>query len=72
METNPYNHIGFRLALNPKTVEAFVIDNNIDVRAFMVKVKKSNSTELREIKNIINGVVNGYTKGQFIKKFEKT
>lgn len=71
LETSPYNYIGFRVALNPKTIESFVNDNKIDLRAFVVGVRKANSNQLRDIKNIINGKADIYTKNQFIEKFEK-
>lgn len=71
LETNPYNYIGFRVSLNPKTIESFVNDNKIDLRAFMVGVRKANSNQLRDIKNIINGKTDIYTKNQFIQKFGK-
>jgi hypothetical protein len=71
LETNPYNYLGFKLVINPNTVEKFILDNNIDLRAFMAGVKKSNNTQLKDIKNIINGKADIYTKNQFIQKFEK-
>jgi hypothetical protein len=71
LETNPYNYLAFKLVINPNMVEKFILDNNIDLRAFMVGVKKSNNTQLKDIKNIINGKADIYTKNQFIQKFGK-
>jgi len=72
LETNPYNYLAFKLVINPNMVEKFILDNNIDLRAFVVGVKKSNNTQLKDIKNIINGKADIYTKNQFIQKFGKT
>jgi hypothetical protein len=71
LETNPYNYLAFKLVINPKVVEKFILDTNIDLRAFMVGVRKANNTQLKDIKNIINGKADIYTKNQFIQKFEK-
>jgi hypothetical protein len=71
LETNPYNYLAFKLVINPNMVEKFILDNNIDLRAFVVGVKKSNNTQLKDIKNIINGKADIYTKNQFIQKFGK-
>jgi hypothetical protein len=71
LETNPYNYLAFKLVINPNMVEKFILDNNIDLRAFIVGVKKSNNTQLKDIKNIINGKADIYTKNQFIQKFGK-
>jgi hypothetical protein len=71
LETNPNNYIGFRLAINPKTIESFVNDNNIDLRAFVVLVRKSSETQLKSIKNIIVGKTDIYTKNNFIDKIKK-
>jgi hypothetical protein len=71
LETNPYNYLAFKLVINPTVVEKFILDNNIDLRVFMVGVKKSNNTQLNDIKNIINGKADIYTKNQFIQKFVK-
>jgi hypothetical protein len=71
LETNPYNYLAFKLVINPTVVEKFILDNNIDLRVFMVGVKKSNNTQLKDIKNIINGKADIYTKNQFIQKFVK-
>jgi hypothetical protein len=71
LETNPYNYLAFKLVVNPKTVEKFILGNNIDLRAFMVGVRKATNTQLKDIKNIINGKADIYTKNQFIQKFGK-
>jgi hypothetical protein len=71
LETNPYNYLAFKLVINPNMVEKFILDNNIDLRAFITGVKKSNNTQLKDIKNIINGKADIYTKNQFIQKFGK-
>jgi len=71
LETNPYNYLAFKLVINPNMVEKFILDNNIDLRAFITGVKKSNNTQLKDIKNIINGKTDIYIKNQFIQKFGK-
>jgi hypothetical protein len=71
LETNPYNYLAFKLVINPNMVEKFILDNNIDLRAFITGVKKLNNTQLKDIKSIINGKTDIYTKNQFIQKFGK-
>lgn len=68
LETKPYNYLAFKLILNQSTIETFVIDNNIDLLAFIAYVRKSNDNECKVIKNIINGKTDIYTKNNLIKK----
>ena len=71
METHPYKYLAFKLAINPLVVESFILDNNIDLRVFMVGVKKSTNDQLKDIKNIINEKADIYTKNKFIQQFGK-
>ena len=53
-------------------IEKFIIDNQIDVRAFMVYIKKLNNTQIEFVKNVIKDKVDIYYKEKLIYAFRKT
>jgi hypothetical protein len=71
LETSPYNYLAFKLVLNNSIIENFIIDNNIDVFAFIAYVRKSNDVETRFIKNTINNKNDIYYKEILINRFRK-
>jgi hypothetical protein len=59
------------LLLPQTTIERFVDNNDIDLLAFIVYVRKSDDDKIKIIKNIINGKIDIYTKNKFIKALKK-
>ena len=71
METSPYNYLAFKLVLNNSIIENFIIDNNIDILAFVAYIRKTNDVETRFIKNTINNKNDIYYKEILISRFRK-
>lgn len=71
METKPYDYLAFKLILTHSVLEKFIIDNQIDVRAFMVYIKKLNLKELEFVKSVIMDKVDIYYKEKLIYAFRK-
>jgi len=71
LETQPYNFLALQLILKPEVIEKFVVDNNIDLRAFMVFIKKSNTVDRNRIKSIISGKNDIYSRNKLISTFRK-
>ena len=71
METSPYNYLAFKLVLTNSIIENFIIDNNIDILAFVAYIRKTNDVETRFIKNTINNKNDIYYKEILISRFRK-
>jgi hypothetical protein len=71
LETSPYNYLAFKLVLTNSIIENFIIDNNIDILAFVAYVRKTNDVETRFIKNTINNKNDIYYKEILISRFRK-
>jgi hypothetical protein len=71
LETSPYNYLAFKLVLNNSIIENFIIDNNIDILAFVAYIRKTNDVETRFIKNTINNKNDIYYKEILISRFRK-
>jgi hypothetical protein len=71
LETSPYNYLAFKLVLTNSIIENFIIDNNIDILAFVAYIRKSNDVETRFIKNTINNKNDIYYKEILISRFRK-
>ena len=71
METSPYNYLAFKLVLTNSIIENFIIDNNIDILAFVAYIRKTNDVETRFIKNTINNKNDIYYKEILINRFRK-
>jgi predicted component of type VI protein secretion system len=71
LETSPYNYLAFKLVLTNSIIENFIIDNNIDILAFVAYIRKTNDVETRFIKNIINNKNDIYYKEILISRFRK-
>ena len=71
METSPYNYLAFKLVLANSIIENFIIDNNIDILAFVAYIRKTNDVETRFIKNTINNKNDIYYKEILISRFRK-
>lgn len=71
METNTYDYLAFKLIIHPSVIEKFIVDNQIDVRAFMVYIKKLSNTEVEFVKNVIKDKVDIYYKEKLIYAFRK-
>lgn len=72
METEPYNYLVFKLILTQEVIKKFIEDNNIDLRAFMVYVRKLDNTKIEFLKNVIKNKTDIYYKEQLIYAFRKT
>lgn len=72
METEPYNYLVFKLILTQDVIKTFIEDNDIDLRAFMVYVRKLDSTKVEFVKKIIKNKTDIYYKEQLIYAFRKT
>jgi hypothetical protein len=72
LETSPYNYLAFKLVLTNSIIENFIIDNNIDILAFVAYIRKTNDVETRFIKNTINNKNDIYYKEILISRFRKT
>jgi predicted component of type VI protein secretion system len=71
LETSPYNYLAFKLVLTNSIIENFIIDNNIDILAFVAYIRKTNDVETRFIKNTINNKNDIYYKEILINRFRK-
>jgi predicted component of type VI protein secretion system len=71
LETSPYNYLAFKLVLTNSIIENFIIDNNIDILAFVAYIRKTNDVETRFIKNTINNKNDIYYKEILISRFRK-
>jgi hypothetical protein len=71
LETSPYNYLAFKLVLTNSIIENFIIDNNIDILAFVAYIRKTNDVETRFIKNTINNTNDIYYKEILISRFRK-
>lgn len=71
METQPYNLLALQLLVKPEVIEKFIVDNNIDLKAFMVWVKKMDISNRNGLKSIISGKGDIYYKNRVIFTFRK-
>jgi predicted component of type VI protein secretion system len=71
LETSPYNYLAFKLVLTNSIIENFIIDNNIDILAFVAYIRKTNDVETKFIKNTINNKNDIYYKEILISRFRK-
>jgi hypothetical protein len=71
LETSPYNYLAFKLIINHTVIEKFITDNNIDLKAFVVYIKKVDDNGLNLVKNILKDKADIYYKKTLISTFEK-